>query len=186
MSRVFVAEELALGRQVVIKVLPPEYAAMLSADRFRREIQLASRLQHPHIVPVADGGRSQRHALLHHALRRGGIAPRPAQPEAANRHGGCRQNAGRSRRRAGLRAPAWCGAPRHQTGKHPAQRPARGGHGFRDREGAGKCFRQAGRSPRQGFLWELRPIWRRNRSPPIPTSTIAQTSMPSARWATRC
>jgi len=52
MSRVFVAEETALGRQVVIKVLPPEYAAMLSADRFRREIQLASRLQHPHIVPL--------------------------------------------------------------------------------------------------------------------------------------
>ena len=29
-------------------------------------------------------------------------------------------------------------------------------------------------------------LWRRNRSPPIPTSTIAQTSMPSARWATKC
>ncbi|HSE65370.1 MAG TPA: serine/threonine-protein kinase, partial [Gemmatimonadales bacterium] len=56
MSRVFVAEETALGRQVVIKVLPPEYAAMLSADRFRREIQLASRLQHPHIVPLLTAG----------------------------------------------------------------------------------------------------------------------------------
>ncbi|HSR90130.1 MAG TPA: serine/threonine-protein kinase, partial [Gemmatimonadales bacterium] len=56
MSRVFVAEETALGRQVVIKVLPPDYAAMLSADRFRREIQLASRLQHPHIVPLLTAG----------------------------------------------------------------------------------------------------------------------------------
>ncbi len=56
MSRVFLAEETALGRQVVIKVLPPDYAAMLSADRFRREIQLASRLQHPHIVPLLTAG----------------------------------------------------------------------------------------------------------------------------------
>jgi serine/threonine-protein kinase len=56
MSRVFLAEETALGRQVVIKVLPPDYAAVLSIDRFRREIQLASRLQHPHIVPLLTAG----------------------------------------------------------------------------------------------------------------------------------
>ena len=52
MSRVFLAEETALARQVVIKVLPPEMAAGVSQDRFRREIQLAARLQHPHIVPL--------------------------------------------------------------------------------------------------------------------------------------
>ncbi len=57
MSRVFVAEETGLGRKVVIKVLPPELAATLSVDRFRREIQLAASLQHPHIVPLlATGG----------------------------------------------------------------------------------------------------------------------------------
>jgi tRNA A-37 threonylcarbamoyl transferase component Bud32/tetratricopeptide (TPR) repeat protein len=56
MSRVFVALETAFGRQVVVKVLPPELAAGLSADRFRREIQLAARLQHPHIVPVLAAG----------------------------------------------------------------------------------------------------------------------------------
>jgi len=52
MSRVFVARETSLGRDVVVKVLPPELAGELSAERFRREIQLAARLQHPHIVPV--------------------------------------------------------------------------------------------------------------------------------------
>ena len=52
MSRVFVARETALGRQVVIKVLPPEMAASVNIERFRREIQLAASLQHPHIVPV--------------------------------------------------------------------------------------------------------------------------------------
>ena len=56
MSRVFVATESSLGRQVVIKVLPPELAASLSADRFRREIQLAAALQHPHIVPLLAAG----------------------------------------------------------------------------------------------------------------------------------
>ncbi len=56
MSRVFVAEEVALGRQVVIKLLPPDTAAAVSAERFRREIQLAARLQHPHIVPLITTG----------------------------------------------------------------------------------------------------------------------------------
>ena len=40
MSRVFVAEEVALGRKVVVKVLPPEMGASVGAERFRREIQL--------------------------------------------------------------------------------------------------------------------------------------------------
>ena len=56
MSRVFVATETALGRKVVVKVLPPELAAGLSVDRFRREIQLAASLQHPHIVPLLAAG----------------------------------------------------------------------------------------------------------------------------------
>jgi serine/threonine-protein kinase len=52
MSRVFVAREEALGRDVVVKVLAPELAAGLSAERFAREIKLAAALQEPHIVPV--------------------------------------------------------------------------------------------------------------------------------------
>ena len=58
MSRVFLANETALGRQVVVKVLPPEMAAQLSLERFKREILLAARLQHPHIVPVLSAGDS--------------------------------------------------------------------------------------------------------------------------------
>ena len=56
MSRVFVAEERALGRRVVIKVLPPEAVADVSAERFRLEIQLVARLQHPNIVPLFAAG----------------------------------------------------------------------------------------------------------------------------------
>lgn len=56
MSRVFLAHEVDLERQVVVKVLPPDLAAGINADRFRREIQLAARLQHPHIVPLLSAG----------------------------------------------------------------------------------------------------------------------------------
>ena len=56
MSRVFVAEERALGRRVVLKVLPEELAEGVSTDRFRREIQLAAALQHPHVVPLLSAG----------------------------------------------------------------------------------------------------------------------------------
>ena len=52
MSRVFLAEEIRLGRQVVVKVLPPETGAAVNVERFEREIRLAARLQHPHIVPL--------------------------------------------------------------------------------------------------------------------------------------
>src|SRR5215813_6579567 len=58
MSRVFLAEETALGRKVVVKVLPPEMAAGVNIERFRREIQLAASLQHPHIVQLLTAGAS--------------------------------------------------------------------------------------------------------------------------------
>jgi eukaryotic-like serine/threonine-protein kinase len=56
MSRVFVALDSSLGRRVVVKVLPPELAATVSVDRFKREIMLAATLQHPHIVGVLTAG----------------------------------------------------------------------------------------------------------------------------------
>lgn len=56
MSRVFVATERALNRQVVVKVLPPDLSAGVNRERFRREIQLAAQLQHPHIVPLHTAG----------------------------------------------------------------------------------------------------------------------------------
>jgi len=56
MSRVFLAEDNALGRSVVFKVLLPELAAGVNAARFNREVQVSARLQHPHIVPVLSAG----------------------------------------------------------------------------------------------------------------------------------
>src|SRR5438105_1837818 len=56
MALVFVGEDHDLGRKVVIKILPPELAATVSAERFRREILTVARLQHPHIVPILKAG----------------------------------------------------------------------------------------------------------------------------------
>ncbi len=56
MSRVFLADDTALRRAVVIKVLHPELAAGVNAERFNREVLLSARLQHPHIVPVLSAG----------------------------------------------------------------------------------------------------------------------------------
>ena len=56
MSRVFLAHETALGRQVVVKVIAPELTEGLSAERFTRELRLAARLQQANIVPVLAAG----------------------------------------------------------------------------------------------------------------------------------
>lgn len=56
MSRVFLASDAALGRDVVVKLLSPELAQELSTERFGREIALAAALQHANIVPVLSAG----------------------------------------------------------------------------------------------------------------------------------
>jgi serine/threonine-protein kinase len=56
LSRLFLGSELRFNRQVVIKVLPPEFIAGISAERFEREIAFAANLQHANIVPVLTAG----------------------------------------------------------------------------------------------------------------------------------
>ncbi len=56
MATVYLAEDLKHGRRVALKVLRPEIAPALGADRFQREIAIAARLQHPHIVGLFDSG----------------------------------------------------------------------------------------------------------------------------------
>lgn len=53
---VFLATEVALDRQVVLKVLPPQLTDGVDGERFRREILIAARLQHPHLVPLLSAG----------------------------------------------------------------------------------------------------------------------------------
>jgi serine/threonine-protein kinase len=55
-SRLFIASDAQLPRQVVIKLLPPELGGPIAAERFRREIAVLVALQHPHIVPLLSTG----------------------------------------------------------------------------------------------------------------------------------
>ncbi|MFN2601586.1 MAG: serine/threonine-protein kinase [Gemmatimonadaceae bacterium] len=56
MSRVFIATDKLLGRKIVIKLLSPELTESVNRARFRREIQVAAQLQHPHIVTLLSAG----------------------------------------------------------------------------------------------------------------------------------
>jgi DNA-binding NtrC family response regulator/tRNA A-37 threonylcarbamoyl transferase component Bud32 len=73
MATVFQAQDLRHQRPVALKVLHPEIALSLGSERFLREIQIAARLQHPHIVPLYDSGqvapeRSDGSALLYYVM----------------------------------------------------------------------------------------------------------------------
>ena len=56
MATVYLARDAKHDRLVALKVLRPELAAVLGTERFLREIQIAARLSHPHIVPLHDSG----------------------------------------------------------------------------------------------------------------------------------
>jgi serine/threonine-protein kinase len=56
MATVYLAEDVKHHRKVAVKVLRPELAAALGADRFHREIEIAANLTHPHILPLHDSG----------------------------------------------------------------------------------------------------------------------------------
>ncbi|MDH3495196.1 MAG: protein kinase [Gemmatimonadota bacterium] len=56
MATVYLAEDLKHRRPVAIKVLKPELAGALGPDRFLREIEIAARLDHPHVLPLYDSG----------------------------------------------------------------------------------------------------------------------------------
>ena len=66
MATVYLAQDRKHDRQVAIKVLRPDVAAVIGADRFLREIAIAARLNHPHIVPLYDSGEAG--ALLYFVM----------------------------------------------------------------------------------------------------------------------
>src|SRR5574342_1339416 len=58
MATVYLAQDLKHDRKVAIKVLRPELAAVIGAERFLSEIKTTANLQHPHILPLFDSGRT--------------------------------------------------------------------------------------------------------------------------------
>ena len=58
MATVYLADDMKHRRQVAVKVLRAELASVLGADRFLREVEIAAKLNHPHILPLYDSGES--------------------------------------------------------------------------------------------------------------------------------
>ncbi len=56
MATVYLADDLKHHRQVAIKVLRAELSSLLGPDRFLREVEIAAKLSHPHILPLYDSG----------------------------------------------------------------------------------------------------------------------------------
>ena len=85
MATVYLAEDLRHERKVAIKVLHPELAASLGTDRFLREVKIAAKLEHPHIVALIDSGEADglpyyvmpyvKGESLHERLERDGNLP---------------------------------------------------------------------------------------------------------------
>ena len=123
MSRVFVAKEHALGREVVIKVLPPDLAAGVNRERFRREVQLAARLSHPYIVPLLHAGEHGELLWFTMPYINGRVASHATAAERRAQAARGAQAAARRGRGAGIRAFARRDSPRHQAGEHPVRRP---------------------------------------------------------------
>ena len=66
MATVFLARDVKHDREVAIKVLHPELSASIGAERFEREIKLAAKLQHPHILGLYDSGNAD--GLLYYVM----------------------------------------------------------------------------------------------------------------------
>ena len=133
MAMVFLAQDLRHDRKVALKVLRPDISAAIGAERFLREIKLAARLHHPHILPVYDSGEAD--GLLFYVMpyMEGRVAAGAARPGAA-------AAAAKTRSRSRARSPTrWTtptgtrGPPRHQAREHPAHERRGHGGGLRDR-----------------------------------------------------
>jgi TolB-like protein/tRNA A-37 threonylcarbamoyl transferase component Bud32/predicted Zn-dependent protease len=66
MATVYLAEDLKHRRKVAVKVMRPDLAATLGAERFLREVEIAAQLSHPHILPVYDSGQAD--GLLYYVM----------------------------------------------------------------------------------------------------------------------
>ena len=102
MATVYLATDLRHNRKVALKVLKPELAAVVGAERFLTEIETTAALQHPHILPLFDSGEAD--GFLFYVM-----------PYVDGRRVGADRSCGARPRPPGRRDP-----PRHQTRQHPA------------------------------------------------------------------
>ena len=128
MATVYLAEDLKHDRKVALKVLKPELAAVLGAERFLAEIKTTANLQHPHILPLFDSGEADGFLFYVMPYVEGETLRDKLDREKQLGVDEAVRIATRGGRRARLRAPARRHPPGHQAGEHPAaRRPADGG-----------------------------------------------------------
>ena len=112
--------DLRHDRPVALKVLHPELAATLGPERFQREIQLAARLQHPHILTVLRLGRGRRAGSGSPCRTSRARACATGSAGSGSSRWTTRSGSPARPPRARLRPPARRRPPRHQAGEHPA------------------------------------------------------------------
>jgi serine/threonine-protein kinase len=74
MAMVFLARDVRHDRRVALKMLRPELAAVIGAERFLAEIKTTANLQHPHILPLHDSGEANGTVFYVIAVRRRRVA----------------------------------------------------------------------------------------------------------------
>jgi hypothetical protein len=201
MARVFVARDLRLGRHVVVKVLHPDLAAGLSARRFEREIALAARLQHPHVVPLLSAGELDGLPYYTMPYVEGESLRARFAREGALPVGDAVRLVRELADALALRARRGRGAPRPQARERAALGRARCRRRLRRRQGArlGDPERPARRcrvpaagaatgtafGTGVGWRWARRPTWRRSRSRGPRRPTTGPTCTRWGSWPTR-
>ena len=126
MATVYLAQDVRHDRRVALKVLRPELAAVIGAERFLAEIKLTANLQHPHILPLFDSGEADGYLFYVMPFVDGESLRDRLNREKQLPVADAVRIATEVAARARLRAPARRHSPRHQAREHPAaRRPAR-------------------------------------------------------------
>jgi serine/threonine-protein kinase len=140
MATVYLAHDPKHDRKVAVKVLRPELAAVLGAERFLNEIKVTANLHHPHILPLHDSGEAE--GFLYYVMPfvegeslRDRIAREKQLPVNEAVEIGTQVAAALAHAHHGARAPPRCHSPRYQAGQHSPTGRAGGRGGFRDRAG---------------------------------------------------
>ena len=83
MATVYLAEDIKHNRKVALKVLKPELAAVVGAERFLTEIKVTANLNHPHILPLHDSGEADGFLFYVMPYLEGGEPSGPDRPREA-------------------------------------------------------------------------------------------------------
>ena len=122
MATVYLARDIKHDRDVALKVLRADLSAAIGTDRFLAEVQIAARLDHPHILTLIDSGSADGTLFYVMPYVRGeslrARLARERQLSLARRA----LDYTTDRQRPRLRARTRCGASRHQAREHPAAR----------------------------------------------------------------